>query len=445
MDPSDAELNGISNLTEAFDWAGVPPDVRTTLARALGTPTLIRDISFIPRADWDLVVSTLKGQGVPADAGDPPPERDLTLIDKARIESFRRVCFRRVGSVPDTPGATPVAAPAPAALAPAAIANTNSPSRKVKLSAVVDQTLDVEITSLTTAEVNAMYEQYRLRFGDVPSHDSEPTNDQLSAVRQLVQSGGVPYIDYAIFGPHGLRLLRKLTFSSFALNATGEWQRKEMPGPPSFEAWFEIHRVVRTTCLLLEVVTAERMDAYCEHIRSLHNRFGSGCWDLIYLADVHMRSEQFERLRRRLTAQPEHGFTTAAPWSAVYAQAIKEDAFWQREVVTPATLRLAQGAIGLPQVISGRPGHSRRWTELLRRTSQRSGRKVAMTTSQSTTDRNGPTTGRGSRFVESGTRGSVGSTSHSPNVWQNPHDPISAIRALVLMRPRIVGNLGDLG
>ena len=344
MDPSDAELNGISNLTEAFDWAGVPPDVRTTLARALGTPTLIRDISFIPRADWDLVVSTLKGQGVPADAGDPPPERDLTLIDKARIESFRRVCFRRVGSVPDTPGATPVAAPAPAALAPAAIANTNSPSRKVKLSAVVDQTLDAEITSLTTAEVNAMYEQYRLRFGDVPSHDSEPTNDQLSAVRQLVQSGGVPYIDYAIFGPHGLRLLRKLTFSSFALNATGEWQRKEMPGPPSFEAWFEIHRVVRTTCLLLEVVTAERMDAYCEHIRSLHTRFGSGCWDLIYLADVHMRSEQFERLRRRLTAQPEHGFTTAAPWSAVYAQAIKEDAFWQREVVTPATLRLAQGA-----------------------------------------------------------------------------------------------------
>ena len=77
MDPSDAELSGITNLTEAFDWAGVPPDVRATLARALGTPTLIRDISFIPRADWDLVVSTLKGQGVPAAAGDPIPEREI--------------------------------------------------------------------------------------------------------------------------------------------------------------------------------------------------------------------------------------------------------------------------------------------------------------------------------------------------------------------------------
>jgi len=347
MDPSDTELNGINNLDQAFDWAGVPPDVRTTLGRALGTPTLIRDISFIPRADWDLVVSTLKGLGTPADPADPPPERDLTLIDKARIESFRRVCFRRVGSTPDTPGAPVVAPAAPAGLPPAAL-TTTSPSRKIKLSAVVDQTLDAEITPLTATEVNAMYDQYKAKFGDVPSHDSEPTNDQLSAVRQLVMAGGVPYVDYAIFGPHGLRLLRKLTFSSFALNATGEWQRREMPGPPSFEAWFEIHRVVRTTFLLLEVVSAERVDAYCEHIRSMHTRFGSECWDLIYLADVHMRSEQFERLRRRLTANPEHGFTTAAPWSAVYAQAIKEDAFWQREVVTPATLRLAAG--------SGRPG-----------------------------------------------------------------------------------------
>ena len=63
MDPSDTELNGINNLDQAYDWAGVPQDIRTTLARALGTPTLIRDISFIPRADWDLVVTNLKGLG----------------------------------------------------------------------------------------------------------------------------------------------------------------------------------------------------------------------------------------------------------------------------------------------------------------------------------------------------------------------------------------------
>ena len=66
-----------------------------------------------------------------------------------------------------------------------------------------------------------------------------------------------------------------------------------------------------------------------------------------------MRSEQFERIRRILATSPEHGFTTAAPWNAVYAQAVKEDAFWSREVVTPCTLRLAQAkSVSAPIPIS---------------------------------------------------------------------------------------------
>lgn len=117
-------------------------------------------------------------------------------------------------------------------------------------------------------------------------------------MHHLIQSKANPYIDFAIFGPNGLRLLRKLTFSSISLNSQGEWQRKEVPGPPDFESWFQIFRCVRTTLLLLESASAERMDAYAEHIRQLTLRFGSECCDiLVYTADVHMRSEQFERIR----------------------------------------------------------------------------------------------------------------------------------------------------
>eukprot|EP00435_Cladocopium_sp_Y103_P040399 s39_g11.t1 len=187
-----------------------------------------------------------------------------------------------------------------------------------------------------------MYEAYKKKFGDVPSPESEPTSDQLAAVKQLLGSGAAPYIDFSVYGPHGLRLLRRLTFQAISLNSQGEWQRKELPGPPDHESWAEIYRVVRTTFLLLETMTAERMDAYAEHIRSLSSRFGKHCWDLVYTADVHMRSEQFERIRRRLQSNPEHGYTEASPWNAVLAQAIREDAFWSREVITPATLRLAQ-------------------------------------------------------------------------------------------------------
>ena len=55
--------------------------------------------------------------------------------------------------------------------------------------------------------------------------------------------------------------------------------------------------------------------------------------------------------RRRLHATPEHGYTDADPWNAVMAQSIKEDGFWTKEVVTPATLRLAQ-AKSIPAPLS---------------------------------------------------------------------------------------------
>lgn len=244
MDPTEDEANAITDLAKAFDWAGVSADVRTTLGAALGGPTLIRDIAFIPRGDWDNVITRLKGLGAAVGDGDPP-ERELTVVDKSRLESFRRVCFRRVGATPDTPG-TP-APPAPAATGgPPAPLATNSPSRKLKLSAVVDQTLEAEVNMLTNDEVDAMYREYKQTYGDVPSPEAEPTVDQLSAVKMLIASKVAPYVDFAVFGPHGLRLLRKLTFSSFAMNASGEWQRRELPGPPSYEGWFEIFRVFRT-------------------------------------------------------------------------------------------------------------------------------------------------------------------------------------------------------
>ena len=340
MEPTADELNQIDTLQAAYDWAGVPEDVRESLKEALGEPSKIRDIIFVARAVWDTIVGRIKGSKPPDADGNRAP-RDLTPVDVSRLEIFRRVCFRRVGAQPDTPGSFGPAAPAVTAATPASIAAQPS-GRKLKMSAVVDQTLDAEVIALGTDAINKMYEAYRTKYGDVPSPETEPTGDQLAAVHQLVASGATPYIDFAVYGPHGLRLLRKLTFQAIALNSMGEWQRKEVPGPPDYEAWAEIHRCVRTTFLLLETLTAERMDAYAEHIRQLSARFGRICWDLVYTADVHMRSEQFERIRRKLHAHPEHGYTEANPWNAVLAQAIREDAFWSREVITPATLRLAQ-------------------------------------------------------------------------------------------------------
>ena len=42
-----------------------------------------------------------------------------------------------------------------------------------------------------------MYEADKVKFGDVPQPEAEPTADQLAAVSQLLSSKATPYIDFA--------------------------------------------------------------------------------------------------------------------------------------------------------------------------------------------------------------------------------------------------------
>eukprot|EP00969_Alexandrium_andersonii_P253413 11200161-Alexandrium_andersonii.AAC.1 len=60
----------------------------------------------------------------------------------------------------------------------------------------------------------------------------EPTQEHLSAVHQLISSGSLPYVDFALFGAHGKRAERKLVHIAFCNVASGSWTRQELPGPP---------------------------------------------------------------------------------------------------------------------------------------------------------------------------------------------------------------------
>ena len=64
--------------------------------------------------------------------------------------------------------------------------------RRIKLSAVLDPTLDADIVPLTEGEVTRMYDAYRSKFGDFPTDDADVSRDQLAAVRQVVQAKCLP-------------------------------------------------------------------------------------------------------------------------------------------------------------------------------------------------------------------------------------------------------------
>eukprot|EP00435_Cladocopium_sp_Y103_P059575 s1791_g21.t1 len=177
MDPTEAELSRIANLADAMNWAGVDGDLRENLLTALGTPTRVREITLIPRLVWD---QTVYGLQMPqADA--PTGLRDVTPVEMARVESLRRVCNLRVGREADDSGTQLMAAPVVPGppFPPMGGASQSSGQRKIKLSAVLDPTLDADIIPLSEQEVTNMYDQYRAKFGSNPSSDTDVSRDQL--------------------------------------------------------------------------------------------------------------------------------------------------------------------------------------------------------------------------------------------------------------------------
>ena len=140
-------------------------------------------------------------------------------------------------------------------------------------------------------------------------------------------------------------------FVSWVLGINGEYVRKELPGPPDFEAWWRSWRVLKTVYLLLKICSAERLDSYGEHIRKLHIRFGPEFWWIVYQADIKMRLEHFERLRRIAEAVHQasvgvagatSSFNPKKPWDTVFSMAVGARDFWSEHVTDPALLFLSQ-------------------------------------------------------------------------------------------------------
>eukprot|EP00435_Cladocopium_sp_Y103_P031144 s2849_g7.t2 len=349
MDPTDAELAQIQGIQDAMDWAGVEEEAANALMDAMGGLRRIREVPLITRPVWDQKVIALQ---VPEDADPvvmgPPNRRALLPVELARVESFRRVCFLRMGQIPDLPGGPgpqgPMAGQAPFPPAGGVPAQPQgATTRKLKLSAILDPTLDADVIPMLPAEQTALYEGYRGRFGDFPGSENDPSPDQLAALRQVIAAGALPFACFTLFGPHGQRLLRRQTFTGYQLNvATGEWAKREQPGPSSYHEWHKCWRVYRAAMLLLDAADAERLDTYAEMIRNYVTQFTEETWFLVARADARMRSEQMERLRRELRTNPMYGYTEINPWSAVFMASTKDQEFWTRELVTPATLFLAR-------------------------------------------------------------------------------------------------------
>eukprot|EP00971_Amphidinium_carterae_P236307 4689488-Amphidinium_carterae.1 len=143
-----------------------------------------------------------------------------------------------------------------------------------------DAKSEAEVERLTTEKVNELFDKYAQVSGSRPHLEVEPTIDQVSAI--------------------GPRNVKKLHLQANSLQPDCTWKRTEVAGPPD---WWKSFRLMKALYLLLDITNIEPLDNYGEKIRDYHDLYGTKCWCLLYQADVRMRSDDFERIRRKLESQ----------------------------------------------------------------------------------------------------------------------------------------------
>eukprot|EP00972_Heterocapsa_arctica_P005464 807194-Heterocapsa_arctica.AAC.1 len=194
---------------------------------------------------------------------------DLTILQRSAVRHMLHVCRLKGNSVARLGPVANVdreAGGLAAALVPAPIVAGPSGINRFKLSAVANQASDVELTVLEGPLLKEAYAQYKMIFGVHPSPDEELSGEQLTALKVLLDADLAPYVDFAVWGPHSYRLLRKHRLSGVTFTHDGGLVPIELSGPSTFDQWLKNFKCLRTGLISWGAVSLGRLDGYSDMI-----------------------------------------------------------------------------------------------------------------------------------------------------------------------------------
>ena len=179
-------------------------------------------------------------------------------------------------------------------------------------------------------------------------------------MNHLITNDQPPYVDFAVFGPHGYRMQRRLKLSGMQICAGGELRHVELAGPPTFHLWEKCYKVLKTVLIMLGAVCSSRLDAYFEHIKQYHERYGPAVWHLLYQGDVRCRQERMIHLDRlasqeqsvAVQASGTHPYNPKKPWDHVWKMAV-DDHYWWRKVLEEPCLLIVARTTSLNSMVDG--------------------------------------------------------------------------------------------
>jgi len=188
MDLSAVGLSGVNTFDDLMAVTGVAPSLSVPVLAALGGPLSLRGLASIRSNGFEDIVLELL-QPVPPLGPDGEPGPAFTPVMRSQLRFARRAARLRAGLPVE--GTNPIAAlgTTPQQANPGVQPTT---SKRVKLSSPIDPSAEAELVTLEGAEVRRMFAQTKKATGDFPNRGTEPTEQQLAALAQLLKTGLSP-------------------------------------------------------------------------------------------------------------------------------------------------------------------------------------------------------------------------------------------------------------
>lgn len=93
--------------------------------------------------------------------------------------------------------------------------------------------------------------------GDLPLASARATADQISALFATVSSWRAPFVDFAVLGPYGDRIMRTLQGDIFV---GSELVKKQVKGGVTYEAWLRCWSIFKAASILLGIASPASLD-----------------------------------------------------------------------------------------------------------------------------------------------------------------------------------------
>ena len=287
-------------------------------------------------------------------------ECTLTSMKKASLVRYVRSIFSSMGFNPPGLGSAQARQPdgqsASSSGEPPALKGAPPleliPAGAVTLSQAIDQKLQGQVPLVTFTELAALRANFERVTGAAPPEQYLPTGEQLSALRGLLSSGRVPYVDFAVWSALGPRMA-KFRKTEATIFSAGAFVTRTVDGPGSFAEWEASWGLFSVAMVTLGAATPGTMQTYLAGMRTLLQYFPSR-WGQLLSADMVIRTERWTRLREDFERAPPSTFSRDRPWDAViaasaYGVAGPNQMWWETHFMVPTMLNVTvPSTTGMP-------------------------------------------------------------------------------------------------